>query len=177
MLSCWQLLVTQAQQQRNFLYMYPLVVLLSSGLGRVTMSLDAMMPFWVNISKHAMSYSGHHSSPRAVCETAWPEEGGERAPSDNSFKFSKISSFRLPSSEVSESIHLPDQDSLSKAYASENLAFPKDDKHLLWPQLLLSVRPIWETPLSDNISHTSHIVGPMWWPHVPVNQLSDQICW
>lgn len=79
MLPCWQLLVTQAQWQRNFLYIYTHIVSLSSGLGRVTMSLNVMVSFWTNIQKHAMSLRGHYFSPRAVCEPMWPREHGERA--------------------------------------------------------------------------------------------------
>lgn len=80
MLPCWQLLVTQPQQQRNFLYIYTHIVPLSSGLGRVTMSLKAMVPFWVNTPKHAISCKGHYSSPRAVCELCALKRVGKELP-------------------------------------------------------------------------------------------------
>lgn len=59
-----------------------------------------------------MCCRGHYSSPKAVCEPVCPEEGGKKAPSNDSFESPKVSRFRLPSSEVSEILHLPAQDSL-----------------------------------------------------------------
>lgn len=47
---------------------------------RVTMSPNAMVPFWANTPKHAVSLRDHYSPPRTVCEPMWPGEGGKTAP-------------------------------------------------------------------------------------------------
>lgn len=130
-LPCWQLLVTQAERQRNFLHVHPHTVALSSGLVPRTGSLCHLILWYLSEPTHQglLWVLGAIILLPGLGEPMWPGGGGKKAPQWPFLQAFQRFTFLWTSQQEPFLAGLQQ----SEAEALENLAFSKGDKYLLWP--------------------------------------------